>query len=100
MEAGECKEYAVHMTKACHREYGKASKRMDRRLRKIVESELDVLRHDPHRGSKLERNLAGMRSIHIGEFSYRIVYEVDHAACRIVVYRIRHRSASYDNLVR
>ena len=35
------------MTKACHREYGKSSKRMDRRLRKIVESELGVLRHDP-----------------------------------------------------
>ena len=63
MQAKECKEYAVHMTKACHREYGKASKRLDR-LRKIVESELDILRHDPRRGSKLGRNLAGMRSIH------------------------------------
>ena len=41
-----------------------------------------------------------MRPIHIDEFSYRIVYEVDHAACRIVVYRIRHRSAPCDNLVR
>ena len=41
------------MTEARHREYGKASKRMDRRLRKIVESELDALRHDPRRGPSL-----------------------------------------------
>lgn len=95
MEAKECKEYAIHMTEACRREYSKMSKRADRRLRKVIESELDVLRYDPHRGSKLERDLVGMRSIHIDQFSYRIVYGVDHAACRIVIYRIRHRSASY-----
>lgn len=78
MEAKECKEYAIHMTEACRREYSKMSKIMDRRLRKVIESELDVLRYDPHRGSKLERSLAGMRSIHIDGFSCQMVHEVGH----------------------
>lgn len=39
---------------------------------------LGILRHDPPPWLKLERNLAGMRSIHIDEFSRRMVHEVDH----------------------
>lgn len=50
----------------------------DQRLRKIAGSELGILRHDPPPWLKLERNLAGMRSIHIGEFSRRMVHEADH----------------------
>lgn len=50
---------------------------MDRRLHEHVEPELDALRCDPHRGSRLGQNLKGMRSIHIDKFSYRIVYEAD-----------------------
>ena len=100
METRECDECAARMTEARHREYGKASKRMDRRLRKIVESELDALRHDPRRGSKPERNLAGMRSIRIGGFSCRTVHKVDRAACRIAAYRIGHKGASHDDMVR
>ena len=88
------------MIPRCQREYSKASKKMDRRLHEIVESELDILRHNPRRGSKLKRNLEGMRSIHIDEFSYRIVYEIDRATCRVIIYRIRHRKAAYDGLVR
>ena len=41
-----------------------------------------------------------MYSIHIDEFSYRIVYEIDHGACEVIVYRIRHRKAACDSLVR
>lgn len=100
MDTEECREYTIHMIPWCQREYSKASKRMDRRLREIIESELDVLRHDPWRGSRLKRDLEGMFSIHIDEFSYRIVYEVDHTACKIIIYRIRHRKAAYDKLVR
>ena len=33
---------------------------MDRRLRKLVESELDALHHDPYRGLRLERDLKGI----------------------------------------
>ena len=88
------------MIPRCHREYSKARKKMDRRLLEVVESELDALRHDPYRGSKLEQNLKGMYSIHIDAFSYRVVYEIDHGMCEVIVYRIRHRKAAYDNLVR
>lgn len=77
MEAEGCKEYEVHMTRQCQRDYGKLSKKMDRRLHEHVEPELDALRCDPHRGSRLGQNLKGMRSIHIDKFSYRIVYEAD-----------------------
>ena len=98
MEAKGCKEYTVHMTKLCQRDYKKASRRMDRRLRELVESELDALHHDPYRGSRLERDLKGMHSVHIDRFSYRIVYEVDHSACIITVHKIGHRKSAYDDL--
>ena len=54
---------------------------MNPRLRGIIESELDALRSDPGRGSKLEWNLAGLRSVHVGEFAYRIAYKTDRVAC-------------------
>lgn len=98
MEAEGCKEYVVHMTKQCQRGYEKSSKRLDRRLHDIIESELKTLHHDPHRGPKLEMNLKGMRSIHINKFSYRIVYEVDYDACIVTVHKIGHRKSVYDNL--
>lgn len=96
MEAKGCREYTVHMTKLCQSGYAKASRRMDRRLHEIIETELDILRSDPLRGSKLERDLKGMYSIHIDKFSYRIVYEVDHAACIITVHKIGHRKSVYN----
>ena len=98
MEAEGCEECVVHMTKRCQRRYEKASKRLDRRLPATIESELGILRHDPHRGPKLEMNLKGMRSIHIDKFSYRIVYGVDYDACIVTVHKIGHRKSVYDNL--
>lgn len=41
MEAKGCKEHTVRMTKLCQSDYKKASRRMDRRLRELVEFELD-----------------------------------------------------------
>ena len=97
MEVKGCEECTVHMSEWCQRGYKKASKKTDRRLREIVESELDLLRHDARRGSKLERDLKGMYSIHIDQFSYRIVYEVDHSACNITVHKIGRRKSAYDS---
>ena len=73
---------------------------MDPHLRDIIESELDSLGHDPDRGSGLEWNLAGLRSIHMGELSYRIVYKADHASCTATVIAISHRGCIYDDLAR
>ena len=68
MEAKGCKEHTVRMTKLCQSDYKKASRRMDRRLRELVEFELGALHHDPYRGSRLERDLTGMHSVHIPVF--------------------------------
>lgn len=40
--------------------------------------ELGILRHDSPPWLKLERNLVWMRSIHIDEFSLRMVHEAVH----------------------
>ena len=96
MEANGCEEYTVHMTKLCQSNYVKASRTMDRRLHEIIESELGLLHHDPHRGSRIERDLKGLHSIHIDKFSYRIVYEVDYTACTITVHKIGHRRSVYN----
>ena len=100
MEAEECTEYDIRMTDKCQRRYNKDARKMDTRLRNIIESELDALRHDPNRGPKLEWNLDGFRSIHIDEFSYRIVYKTDRASCTVTIARIDHRKGVYDELER
>lgn len=73
---------------------------MDARLCNIIESELDALRHDLHRGSKLEWNLSDFHSIHIDEFAYRIVHKMDYASCTVTVAVMGHRSGIYDELKR
>lgn len=100
MGAKKCKDYEVYMTDQCRREYRRACKRMDSGLRGAIESELDKLRGDPRRGDELERDLDGMRSIHINGFSHRMVYDVDSGARRVTVHAIRHRNSVYRDLAR
>ena len=100
MEAKECAEYKIHMTDRCSRKYNKAGRRFPPRLHGLVESELASLQDDPCRGSELVWNLSGLRSIHIDQFSYRIVYEIDRDTCTITIIAIDHRSSIYDELAR
>ena len=100
MEAEKCAEYDIRMTSKCRRRYDKDARRMNPRLRSIIESEIDSLRSDPGRGSKLEWNLAGLRSVYIDEFAYRIVYKTDRASCTVTIAMIDHRDGIYDELAR
>ena len=100
MDAKKCQDYEVYMTNQCRREYRRACKRMDSGLRDAIESELELLRGNPRRGDELERDLDGMRSIHINEFSHRIVYDVDNNLCRITIHAIHHRKSVYSDLAR
>ena len=73
---------------------------MDTRLRGIIGSELDALRSDPNRGSRLEWNLAGLRSVHVDEFACRMVYKTDHASCTVTIAMTDHRGGACGELAR
>lgn len=100
MEDGECTEYDIHTTGKCQRRHNKNVKKMNPRLHGIIESELDALGGDPCRGSRLEWNLAGLRSVHVGEFAYRIVYKANRVSCTVTIVMIGHRDGIYDELAR
>lgn len=100
MDARRNVTYTIKWTDKRKRDYKKRSKRMDPRLKKIVELEICLLDHDPRRGSELKWNLNDMRSVHIDQFSYRIVYETDYATSTITLDSIEPRGRVYDNLGR
>ena len=100
MDAGRNVTYEIRWTDRRKRDYKKRSKRMDPRLKKIIELEICLLKHDPQRGSELKWNFKDMRSIHIDQSSYRIVYETDYAASTITLNTIEPRDRVYDNLGR
>ena len=91
MKPRECDKYDACLSNRRGREYRKAYKRINPRLRDTIDSEIHCLRTDPRRGAEPAQDLAGMRSIHIDRFSYRTVYRVDNDACTITVEGICHR---------
>lgn len=100
MDARRNVRYAIRWTDKRKRDYKKRSKRMDPRLKKIIELEICLLEDDPQRGFELKWNFKDMRSIHIGQFSYRIVYEIDYATSTITLNSTEPRGRVYDNLGR
>lgn len=98
MDKGPCAKHTIVFTRYCDRIYKKMQKKMDGRVYKQIEAEFEALTSDPLKGKKLIGDLEGMRSVRIGEFRYRIVYEVDDAKCWIIVQSIGHRSYVYDDL--
>ncbi len=60
--------------------------------RRLVEA-IDRLAHEPHAGSVLKGEFAGLRRLRVGR--YRIVYEARAEELTILVVRVAHRREAY-----
>ena len=101
MEEGEdnCIKYTVELSPRCDKEYKKLAKRCDPKLLKQINDCVDGLETNPNLGESLSQDLAGMRSIHINQFHFRIVYEVnDNPSHKITIHVIAHRKDVYSDL--
>lgn len=59
---------------------------------RIIEA-IDRLADEPHAGSTLKGEFAGLRRIRIG--NYRVIYEVHDGVLLVLVVRIAHRREAY-----
>jgi mRNA-degrading endonuclease RelE of RelBE toxin-antitoxin system len=84
--------YRLHYAQACRGQI--AALHPD--LRRIVRSRLDALRTTPFAGKRLERELAGYRSLRARHF--RIIYRVDEANGILEIHYIGHRRDIYETL--
>ncbi len=54
---------------------------------------IDRLADEPHAGSALKGEFAGLRRIRVGD--YRVIYEVDEGVLLVLVVRIANRREAY-----
>ncbi len=90
----------VSLSSRCEKSYKKFAKKADPKLFKIINDSINQLETNPELGQELSQNLKGMRSIHINQFNYRIVYEVEQGnpSNIITVHAILHRKNAYSDL--
>ena len=90
----------VVLSNRCKKAYKKLIKKCDPKLKKIINNSIDELKTNSELGEKLTQDLNGMRSIHIEQFKFRIVYAVKEGnpQTMIVVHAIAHRKEVYDEL--
>lgn len=69
-------ENIVRLSSRCEKSYKKLRKKGDKRLLELVNESIDKLKTDEKAGQELYQDLKGLYSMHISQFSYRIVYEV------------------------
>lgn len=102
MEKGEdsCVKYTVDLSPRCEKAYKKLAKRCDPKLLDIINTNIDQLETNPELGEELSQDLKGMRSIHINQYHYRIVYEVEtgNPTNKVTVHAIAHRKEVYAEL--
>ncbi len=93
-------ESDISLSPRCEKAYKKLAKRCDPKLLKIINESIDQLKINPNLGQELKQDLKGMRSIHINQFDYRIVYEVKENNPKniITVHTISHRKNAYSDL--
>lgn len=65
-------------------------------LKSIIRSRLEMLREDPFKGKRLERELSGYCSLRAKRF--RIIYKLNAAEKIIEIHYIGHRKNVYDLL--
>ena len=63
-------------------------------LKAIIRSRLDMLREEPFKGKRLERELSGYRSLRAKRF--RIIYKLNEAANIIEIHYVGHRKDVYE----
>ncbi len=67
--------------------------RVDATARRALIEQIDRLATEPHVGTALKGELAGLRRVRVG--AYRIVFEVRHHELIVLVLRVGHRSSVY-----
>ena len=61
--------------------------------RKRITDAIDRLAEEPHAGSVLKGEFAGLRRIRVGD--YRVIYEVDEGVLLVLVVRIANRQEAF-----
>ncbi len=94
--------YTVDLSARCEKVYKKLVKRCDPKLLEQINEVINSLETNPGLGEELTQDLKGMRSVHLNQFHYRIVYEVerDNSHARVTVHAIAHRKEAYDKLTK
>ncbi len=67
--------------------------RLPTAYRQAVKGGIDALARAPTSGKRVRGDLAGLLSKRVGD--YRIIYEFDPRAGRVLVHWVRHRSRAY-----
>jgi len=93
-------ESDVSLSKRCEKKYKKLAKKCNPKLLKMINDNIDQLETNPKLGEELSQDLEGLRSIHINQFHFRIVYEVEECNPRnkITVHVIANRKDVYSEL--
>lgn len=81
--------YAIKIKASAAKALGKI-KAPDRT--RIIDA-IDRLADEPHAGSALKGEFAGLRRIRVGD--YRVIYEVDEGVLLVLVVRIANRREAY-----
>ncbi len=98
---GDALSYEIVFAKKCGSEYKKLKKRMIPNLLKEVEQSLDELKTNPELGEELSQDLAGMRSIHLNKYNFRILYDVkENPIKQIVILKVGYRKDFYSDFSR
>jgi mRNA interferase RelE/StbE len=63
-------------------------------LKSVIRSRLDVLKNEPFKGKKLERELSGYRSYRAKRF--RIIYKLNESERVIEIHYVGHRKDVYE----
>ena len=98
---GNALNYEIVFAKKCGSEFKKLKKRMNPNLLKEIEQSFDELKTNPELGEELSQDLAGMRSIHMNKYNFRILYDVkDDPSKQIVILKIGYRKDFYPDFSR
>ncbi|MBI9086970.1 MAG: type II toxin-antitoxin system RelE/ParE family toxin [Desulfobacterales bacterium] len=84
--------YRLFYSKTCQKQIAT----LHPHIKPIVRSRLDLLRSMPYAGKRLERELAGYRSLRASRF--RIIYRIDEDADALEIHYVGHRRDVYELL--
>ena len=94
-------EYEILLHTKCERELKKLRKRAAPGLIKEIKESLDGLKQNPDLGEELSQDLAGMRSIHLNKYQFRILYEKkDNPKRQVLVLKIGYRRDFYSDFAK
>ena len=71
----------------------KAMKKLPKIVQRRIDAVIDLLRHDPFLGKKLEGDFEGAWVIRA--WPYRIIYTIENTTITVTIVRIGHRQSVY-----